>query len=85
MKLSNPRSFAIIGEENKVGLALEDNTSVIMWLYRYNEMGFLHPVIKDRVSAGIAHAGDQFPGKITFATLTSRLFLQLDQYSHTTW
>ena len=30
MKLSNPRPFAIIGEENKIGLALEDNTSVIM-------------------------------------------------------
>jgi hypothetical protein len=39
MKLSNPRSFAIIGEENKIGLTLEDTTSVIVWLYRYNGMG----------------------------------------------
>jgi hypothetical protein len=39
MKLPNLRSFAIIGEENKIGLALEDNTSVIMCLYRYNGMG----------------------------------------------
>jgi hypothetical protein len=39
MKLSNLRSFAIIGEENKIGLALEDNTSVTVCLYRHNGMG----------------------------------------------
>jgi hypothetical protein len=38
MKLPNPRSFSVIGEENKVELALEDNTSVIVCLYRYNGM-----------------------------------------------
>jgi hypothetical protein len=31
MKLPNPSYFAIIGEENKIGLALEDNTSMIVW------------------------------------------------------
>jgi hypothetical protein len=34
MKLPNSRSFAIIGEENKSGLALEDSTSVKVWVYR---------------------------------------------------
>jgi hypothetical protein len=45
MKLPNPRSFVIIiiGEENKIGLALEDNTSMIVCIYRYSstmEWGF---------------------------------------------
>jgi hypothetical protein len=38
MKLPNSRSFAIIGEENKRGLALEDNTSVDVLVYRCNGM-----------------------------------------------
>jgi hypothetical protein len=38
MKLPNARSFAIIGEENKRGLALEDNTSVNVLVYRCNGM-----------------------------------------------
>jgi hypothetical protein len=36
MKLPNLRSFAIIVEENKRGLALEDNTSVDMLVYWCN-------------------------------------------------
>ena len=39
MKLPNSRSFAIIGEENKSGLTLEDTTSVVVCLYRYNGKG----------------------------------------------
>ena len=36
MKLPKLRSFAIIGEENKKGLALEDNTSVNVFVHRCN-------------------------------------------------
>ena len=51
--------------------SLEDNTSVvIVWLYSYNGRGVYHSVEKDDASAGIAHVGDQFLEKITFATLT---------------
>ena len=39
MKLPNSRSFAIIGEENKRGLALEDNTRVAVCLYMCNRRG----------------------------------------------
>jgi hypothetical protein len=46
MKLPNLRSFAIIGEENKIGMALKDNTSVIVCLYRYKGMGVLAPYYK---------------------------------------
>ena len=38
MKLPNSRSFAIIGEENKRGLVLEDNTSVNVLVNRCNGM-----------------------------------------------
>ena len=38
MKLPNSRSFAIIGKENKRGLALEDITSVNVLVYRCNGM-----------------------------------------------
>ena len=38
MKLPNSRSFAITNEENKRGLALEDNTSVNVLVYRCNGM-----------------------------------------------
>ena len=38
MKLPNLRSFAIIVEENKRGLALEDNTSVNVLVYRCKGM-----------------------------------------------
>jgi hypothetical protein len=43
MKLPNSHLVAIIGEENKSGLALEDNTSVNVWVYRRNERGGQHP------------------------------------------
>jgi hypothetical protein len=36
MKLPDSCSFAIISEGNKSGLALEDNTSVVVWVYRCN-------------------------------------------------
>jgi hypothetical protein len=39
LKLLNSRSFAIIGEENKSGLALEDNSSVVVCLCRCNGRG----------------------------------------------
>jgi hypothetical protein len=66
MKLSNSRLFAIIGEANKIGLALEDNTSVIVCLHRYNGMKVQHLVEKDSASTVIAHAGDQFLEKAIF-------------------
>ena len=77
MKLPNLRSFAIIVEENKRGLALEDNTSVNVLVYRCNGMWGYYPGANDGASAGITHAGDQFLEKTTFATLSSRPFLQL--------
>ena len=77
MKLPNSRSFAIIGEENKRGFVLEDNTSVNVFVYRCNGRKREHPGANDGASAGTAHAGDQFLEKATFAALTSRPFLQL--------
>ena len=77
MKLPNPRSFAIIGEENKMRLALEDNTNVNVFVYRCNGRRREHSGANNGASAGIAHAGDQFLEKTTFAALASRLFLQL--------
>jgi len=38
MKLPNSRSFAIIGEENKRGLVLEDNTRMNVLVNRCNGM-----------------------------------------------
>ena len=77
MKLPNSRSFAIIGEENKRGLVLEDNTSVNVLVNMSNGMWGQHPGATECASAGITHAGDQFLEKTTFATLSSRPFLQL--------
>jgi hypothetical protein len=47
MKLPNPRSFAIIGEENKMRLALEDNTNVNVFVYRCNGRRREHPGAND--------------------------------------
>ena len=47
MKLPNLRSFAIIGEENKRGFVLEDNTSVNVFVYRCNGRRREHPGAND--------------------------------------
>ena len=41
MKLPNSRSFAVIGEENKIGLGMEDINSVDVdvWVYGSNGGG----------------------------------------------
>ena len=65
MKLPNLRSFAIIGEENKKGLALEDNTSVGVFVYRCNGRCGEHPGANDSASAGFIHAIFQFLEKAT--------------------